>query len=266
MSLHKILFLDIETVRLTEFIKDLNPHLRACFEKKFKNEIDEKVDLIIKKKAQTNIGKEIVFDATAEYEAVVQGIWVDKAGFHPEFAKICCIAVGMIGHDRTLRTRSKVGDDEKAILEWLQASIDILRRQAGGGITHICAHNGKGFDFHFIPKRCIILGLTPDIFFQIMGKKPWDLTQLLDTQEMWGMGVFNAMVALDTLAAVFGIPTPKEVMDGSEVAEYFFGHRGPDGWNLIGKYCELGDVVTLAKVYLAITSQLPLKEPDGLIQ
>lgn len=250
MSLHKILFLDIETVRLTEFIKDLTPHLRACFEKKFKEDIE----------------KYHHPDGDASYDQAVQMVWEKKAGLHPEFAKICCIAVGMIGHDRTLRTRSKVGDDEKAILEWLQASIDSLRRQPGGGITHICAHNGKGFDFHFIPKRCIIVGLTPDIFFQIMGKKPWDLTQLIDTQEMWGMGVFNARVALDTLAAVFGIPTPKEVMDGSEVAEYFFGHRGPDGWNLIGKYCELGDVVTLAKVYLAITSQLPLKEPDGLIQ
>lgn len=258
MSLHKILFLDIETVRLTEFIKDLNPHLRACFEKKFRDKIAAARE---KMPNATHPHQNEIWD----YDALQQ-VWVSEAGFHPEFAKICCIAVGMVGDDRTLRTRSKVGDDEKAILEWLQASIDSLRRQSGGGITHICAHNGKGFDFHFIPKRCIILGLSVDIFFQIMGKKPWDLTQLLDTQEMWGMGVFNARVALDTLAAVFGIPTPKEVMDGSEVAEYFFGHRGPDGWNLIGKYCELGDVVTLAKVYLAITSQLPLKEPDGLIQ
>lgn len=260
MSLHKILFLDIETVRLTEFIKDLNPHLRACFEKKFKDKIHTALYSPTVDELMTTA------DLDERFASAVQRVWEAEAGFHPEFAKICCIAVGMIGVDRTLRTRSKVGDDEKAILEWLQASIDSLRRLPGGGITHICAHNGKGFDFHFIPKRCIILGLAVDIFFQIIGKKPWELTQLIDTQEVWGMGVFNAKVALDTLAAVFGIPTPKEVMDGSEVAEYFFGHRGPDGWNLIGKYCELGDVVTLAKVYLAITLQQPLKEPDGLIQ
>lgn len=249
MSLFKTLFLDIETVAIKEFIKDITPHLRACFEKKFKDEIE----------------KHYHPDGDASYDQAVQIVWKNKAAIHPEFGKICCIAVGMVGSDRVLRTRSKVGDDEKAILLWLQSVIDTLR--ARKEITHMCAHNGKGFDYHYIPKRCLINGLKPDEMLQIMGKKPWDLTQLIDTQELWAMGVFNARVALDTLAAVFGIPTPKEVMDGSEVGDYFYGHRGADGWQKIALYCERGDVVTQTKVYLAMTGQEPLSEPaDGLIQ
>lgn len=258
MSLFKTLFMDIETVAIKEFIKDITPHLRKCFEKKFRDKIYEAID-------KPTEEERMIVDLDERVEACTQRVWKKEAGFHPEFGKICCIAVGMIGGDRVLRTRSKVGDDEVAILNWFQNVIDTLR--ARKEITHLCAHNGKGFDYHFIPKRCLINKLKVDELLQIMGKKPWDLTQLIDTQELWGMGVFNARVALDTLAAVFGIPTPKEVMDGSEVYDYFYGHRGPGGHEKIGLYCESGDVRTQAKVYLAITAQEPLNEPaDGLIQ
>ena len=82
---------------------------------------------------------------------------------------------------------------------------------------------------------------------QLMGKKPWEVPHL-DTLELWKFGDFKHYTSLKLLAHFFKIPSPKDDMDGSDVAR-------------IVRYCEK-DVITLTQVYLKLTLQPPLREDE----
>ena len=52
----------------------------------------------------------------------------------------------------------------------------------------------------------------------VSGKKPWEIKHL-DTMELWKFGDFKNYTSLDLLTYIFKIPTPKDDMDGSQVAK-----------------------------------------------
>ncbi len=139
--------------------------------------------------------------------------------------------------------------------------------------SKIVTHNGKNFDIPFLCRRNIINAGSPmPGVINPIGKKPWEV-QHDDTMEMWGFGEWGKKTSLDLIAATLGIPSPKEVMDGSQVSYYYYQHdlfhcnnntsdmshtgisdlKEPfqKGIEKIGQYCN-GDVITLAKVYLRL--------------
>ena len=214
IPIEKVLFLDIETVPDQSNWKDVPELEQKLWDKKTKNQ--RKDD----------------FTAGDYYK--------ERGGIMAEFGRIICITIGMCDKNETLKIKSFYGDDE---LKLLQEFGDIFKSPKLRDII-LCAHNGKEFDFPWIARRCLINGLQPPVPFQMFGKKPWEIPHL-DTMELWKFGDYKSFVSLELLAYVFGVPTPKDDIDGSMVASIY--HIENDLARIV-KYCEK-DVLTLANVF-----------------
>ncbi len=79
----------------------------------------------------------------------------------------------------------------------------------------------------------------------LSGAKPWK-TPLIDTMELWRFGDYKSFTSLKLLCAIFGIPTPKDDIDGSQVADVYYNDHDVQR---IAFYCEK-DVVATAQVFL----------------
>ena len=179
-----------------------------------------------------------------------------RAGIWAEFGKIVCISVGFVTNTtdgRQFRVRSFSG--EEAIL--LTGFSELLDAHFSQSNHRLCAHNGKEFDFPFIARRMLKHQMELPYLLQLMGKKPWEVPHL-DTLELWKFGDFKHYTSLKLLAHFFDIPSPKDDMNGSDVARVYYEE---DDLERIVRYCEK-DVVTLAKVFLKLTVQPELKESE----
>lgn len=227
IPLEKVLFLDIETV----------PQFGNW------DEVEEPTQKLWDKKTRTQ-RKE---DFTA------QEFYTERGGIMAEFGRIICISVGIIEKSEKLMVKSFYGDDEKKLLEEFG---EIFNRPKLRDVI-LCAHNGKEFDFPWIARRYLINGLQPPLPFQMFGKKPWEIPHL-DTMELWKFGDYKSFVSLELLAHVFGIPTPKDDIDGSMVASIY--HIEKDLFRIV-QYCEK-DVLTLANVFRRMRQEDLLQKSD----
>lgn len=87
-------------------------------------------------------------------------------------------------------------------------------------------------------------GIALPQILQLQNKKPWEIPHK-DTMAMRKFGDRKNFVSLDLLAAVFGIPSPKDDIDGSDVSRVY--HEEQD-IQRIAKYCEK-DVYVTSQVY-----------------
>jgi len=217
-----VLFLDIETAPLVYNYKDLQEPYKKLWDLKY----------------QYNK------DITAEQQ-------YNKAGIFAEFAKVICICVGYF-NGKEFRMRSFYGDDEKALLKEFK---EMLEKQYSEKEQRLCAHNGKEFDFPFLCRRFLINGMSLPGILDLQNKKPWEVPHL-DTMEMWKFGDYKNYTSLNLLAAVFNIPTPKDDIDGSQVAKVYYEEKNLER---IKTYC-LKDVVTVARLFQKMRAEQPLKE------
>lgn len=220
IPLEKMLFLDIETVSQEPNYDLLSEATKCLWEKKLRYQIKP----------------EETFDELYE----------QKAGLYSEFGQIACISIGMVSKSGKLRIRSFASSNEKELLEEFGA----LFNHPGMGGVILCAHNGKEFDFPWISRRFLIQGMQPPLPFQTYGKKPWEISHI-DTMELWKFGEFRSSVSLELLAHVFGIPSPKDDIDGSMVSSIY--HIEKDIARIV-KYCEK-DVLTLAQVFCRLRQE-----------
>jgi DNA polymerase elongation subunit (family B) len=175
-------------------------------------------------------------------------IFAEKAGVYSEFAKVVCIGVGAMYHDGSqwkIKLKSLTGDDERQLLEEFNTLITkFIERQKD---LRFVGHNIKEFDLPFLARRMVINRLPVPNCLNTSGKKPWEVTHI-DTMDLWRFGDYKNYTSLSLLAEVFGIPSPKDDLDGSMVAGvYWNDHDLPR----IAKYC-LQDVHTSARVYLRL--------------
>ncbi len=165
----------------------------------------------------------------------------ERAGIYAEFGKIVCISTGIL-RNKLLWMKSFFGDDEK---ELLSGFIDMLNKLKEKGITFLCAHNGKEFDYPYLIRRMLINGLEVPPILDLSGKKPWEVNHL-DTMELWKFGDYKNYTSLELLATIFGIPSPKDDIKGSDVARvYWQEHDLPR----IVTYCQK-DVITIVNLLL----------------
>ena len=214
IPIERILFLDIETV----------PQVGNW------DEVSEEEKKLWDKKTLRQRGEDV---SAADF-------YQDRAGIMAEFGKIICISVGMLEKDNRLKIKSFYGDDEKKLLEDFGNIFNSPRLQN----IILCAHNGKEFDFPWIARRMLINGFQPPVPFQTFGKKPWEVSHL-DTMELWKFGDWKSFISLELMAHIFGVPTPKDDIDGSMVAEIYYQEKD---LQRIVEYCEK-DVLTLANVF-----------------
>lgn len=211
----KILFFDIETVPLEYDFKNLDERGQDLWSKKTRF-IQERESL----------------SAEAVY---------DRAGIYAEFGKVVCISMGFVLQkegETQIRLKSIANEDESTLLNEF---IDLLNSYYNTPDFMFCAHNGKEFDIPFLCRRILIHGKKMPNMLNVSGKKPWEIKHL-DTMELWKFGDFKNYTSLDLLTYAFKIPTPKDDMDGSQVAKVFYEDKNLDR---IIHYCEKDVVATI---------------------
>ncbi len=191
-----------------------------------------------------------------------------KGGLYAEFGKVVCISVGYFRllKDETLefRTKSFADEDECKVLSGFS---HFLQRYAPYGPSRyakletagpdgyfLCAHNGREFDYGYLGRRMLICGQDIPPMLDVAGHKPWDLPHLLDTMELWKFGDNKGHITLALLAGVFGIPSPKDDIDGSHVGHTYWVDKD---LARIVKYCEK-DIITTARIFLHYTGRKEL--------
>jgi len=221
----RILFIDIETaVKYKDFF-EMPEDGQVAFKKKMKNKVGQ---------------------APCPYFTIQEAY--EEAPLYAEFARIICVGTGSMVIDpndpaddgktdaTTIHVKAYAGE-EYDILRALSAAIDKANPDL------LCAHNGKFFDYPFLARRYMVNKLPIPPLLNTEGQKPWDL-RLLDTADIWRFSDNKYYASLISLAYAFGIPSPKEDIDGSQVGTAFFEGRIED----IKKYC-MRDVVTLINIY-----------------
>ncbi len=227
LNIEKILFLDIETVPMVSDYDKLPENFRRLW--------DKKAEKIRQKKDDT---PDILFN---------------RAGIYSEFGKIICISVGFIKNGK-FRVKSFYSDDE---IELLKGFADLLNKHYNKPDNLLCGHNGKEFDFPYIARRMLVNGIKLPGILNTAGRKPWEVSHL-DTMELWKFGDRKNYTSLELLASIFGIPTPKDDIDGSMVAEVYYKEKDLER---IAAYCQK-DTLTVAQLLLCFVGEPMIKEED----
>jgi hypothetical protein len=173
----------------------------------------------------------------------------DRAGIWAEFGKIICISVGYFKQKEdpiNFRVTSFYGE-EGDILKDFKA---LLETHFNKSNHLLCAHNGKEFDFPYIARRMVILGIDLPEKLNLFGKKPWEVPHL-DTLELWKFGDYKTFTSLSLMAHVLGIQSPKDDISGEQVRDVFYKEKDIDR---IVAYCEK-DTVTVAQIILKLRNQ-----------
>lgn len=231
ISLDNILFLDIETVPLFENFE----------------EVDDTLKILWKKKTE--------YQRRDEYTAAE---FYERAGIWAEFGKIVCISVGYFVHKgdmRNFRVTSFHGDEIKILKDFK----NLLQTHFNKPHHVLCAHNGKEFDFPYIARRMIINRIEIPFKLDLFGKKPWEVPHL-DTLELWKFGDYKHFTSLKLMTHIFGIPSPKDDIDGSEVRKVYYEDKDIDR---IIRYCEK-DTVAVAQIFLRLRNE-EILIPDEII-
>tara|TARA_B100001741_G_scaffold313736_1_gene321525 strand:+ start:8015 stop:8734 length:720 start_codon:yes stop_codon:yes gene_type:complete len=219
VSIHKILFLDVETVPVAPTFSKLSDEFQLLWAEK------------------TSWQR---FDGQTPDD-----FYSLKAGVMAEFAKVICVSVGYIyekNNNSFFRIKSFYGDDEKLLLDDFK---NLLDDKFATKSHYLCAHNGKEFDYPFLCRRMIVNGLKLPRILEIAGKKPWEVRHL-DTMELWRFGDYKHYTSIKLLAALFDIPTPKDDIDGSQVAKVYWQDQDLER---IRVYCQK-DTLTVAQILL----------------
>ena len=229
-KLSNILFLDIETVPQEENWDSLSKTIQELFEQKTKYQRKDE------------------FTSEQFYE---------RAGIWAEFGKIICISVGYfvdVEKNKQLRLTSFYGDDEHQLLSDFKVLLDT---HFANKTNVLCAHNGKEFDFPFIARRMIVHQIELPKKLNLFGKKPWEVPHL-DTLELWKFGDYKHYTSLKLLTSILGISSPKDDINGSEVAHVYYKEKD---LQRIVTYCEK-DTIAVAQILLRFNNEDLLKEED----
>ena len=231
INVENILFLDIETVPMVSNYNDLPENFRKLWDKKA-----EMLSMI---------------DRKTEKEPKLPEELFMRAGIYAEFGKIICISTGVI-RNQSVWIKSFYGDDEKMLLMDFS---EMLSKASGKKFQFLCAHNGKEFDYPFLIRRMLINGTPVPSLLDLIGKKPWEVNHF-DTMELWKFGDYKNFTSLELLATIFGIPSPKDDIRGSDIAKVFWEEKNLDR---IVTYCQK-DVLTIVNLFLKFQGKELLDE------
>lgn len=231
IDLSKVLFLDIETVPQEPALDQLSPEWCELWQAKA---------------------------ATLRKDEPADDDLYSRAGIYAEFGKVVCVSVGYFnikpGKPREFRLRSFYGHDERELLTGLFALLD---RHFNRRDSLLCAHNGKEFDFPYLARRGVTLGLRLPQVLDMAGRKPWEVPHL-DTMELWKFGDRKSYTSLRLLAATLGIATPKDDIQGKDVYRVY--HHEND-LSRIERYCRK-DTLTVAQVVLRFRGEALLTDNE----
>jgi len=205
---NKYLILDIETCPIHTW-DELPENLKNIWIKKAANRFDNCSNIVLK--------------------------YDENASFFSLFSKIICVSIS--SNDRN-EIHSFIGD-EKTILNKLKTFIQAVKIKFNPVFV---GHNLIAFDLPFILQRSIINQIEMPVINKIINCKPWE-TPAYDTMLMFQM-TSKEWYSLDYICAALNIESPKNEMQGNQVAENY--RKG--NIDKIAKYCE-SDVFATKKVF-----------------
>lgn len=230
--LKNVLFLDIETVSCCEDFEMLHERLKPLWVKKSQYLSNEE-----NKHAET---------------------FYTKAAIYAEFGKIITIAIGVFSlsneGELCLRIKDLTSENES---ELLKSFSSLLNDKFDQNNLFLCAHNGKEFDYPYLCRRMLVNGIKLPKVLDICEKKPWEVPHY-DTLDMWKFGDRKSYTSLELLAALFGIKTSKDGIDGSMVNHVYYKEGN---LQRIVKYCK-EDVAVTAQLYCKLKLFPAIKEEN----
>ena len=232
IDIQKVLFLDIETVPQYENFSELSTTAQDLFSQKTAYQ--------------------------RKSDAISPVDFYSRAGIWAEFGKIVCISVGFFSKENKknqFRVTSFYGDEKQLLLDFKK----LLDTHYNKASNLLCAHNGKEFDFPYLARRMIIQGISIPNILNLFGKKPWEVPHL-DTLDLWKFGDYKHYTSLNLLTDILGIPSPKDDINGGQVAEVFYKDKNIQR---IVKYCEK-DTIAVAQILLRFMNK-PILESKEII-
>ncbi len=233
--LDNLLLIDIETVPIVKNYTELPNAMQQLWNKK---------SLLLNKEE-------------TDYEKMFE----TKAGIYAEFGKIICIGIGYFiieNNKHSLRVKKVYGHNEKEVLAEFTSFVNTFFKKQ---IKQFCGHNIKEFDIPYLCRRMLVQGVAlPDVLQDFQNIKPWE-SPMLDTLQLWKFGDYKHYTSLELLATILAIDTPKDDIDGNDVASVYWQHNDLER---IATYCAK-DIVTVAQVLLKLKDIVLLRSEDVVI-
>lgn len=216
---HCVVF-DIETTTQKEYYKEMSEKAIELWEKRCHLRYPEFYgSLPMQFQSQTDV--------------FYQNIWEKKGTYVPEFSKIVCISVGTLNKAEEFVTMTYSGDEKDIIQNFFNLCHSLFPSKK----EYLIGHNIKNFDISYLLKRALANGFSYEDFpeiLQLREKKPWEMSSIIDTKELYNFGSNMHFHTLDEACMLMEIPSPKEEVGGDKVYRYYYTHRLDE----IEKYCE----------------------------
>lgn len=166
-------------------------------------------------------------------EKYIELYW-DKINFLPELNKILTICLWTETKEWIIIKNLEW--DEKTQIIWFFNAIKWNK---------LSWFNIKKFDIPFIIKRALYYQLEIPNDLKIYWKKPWEIDNVIDLQEIYNYWIFWAIWNLDLICNFIWITSPKSWnIDWSQVQEFYNNWK----WNEIIDYCKR-DVIATIELY-----------------
>ncbi len=236
LKLENLLLIDIETVPAYPDYQQLTEEWKNLWAEKIRHQLPA--------------------DSTPET------FYKQRAGIIAEFAKVVCVSMGYFRVESKsavqLRIKSFYGDDEKALL--LSMLYALKELEAVNSKWNFTGHNIREFDIPFLCRRLLVNSIQIPGYLDFQNMKPWDVN-LADTFQFWRFGDHKNYTSLKLLAATLGLPSPKEDMDGSMVADIYYRQHELER---IVAYCQQ-DVITVANIVRRFRNESVLSEEQIVV-
>ncbi|HBI50671.1 MAG TPA: hypothetical protein DDY21_02345 [Candidatus Moranbacteria bacterium] len=176
--------------------------------------------------------------------------FVQKTNFDGAFGRILCIGYA-VDYDAPQNFYNE--NNEKETLQQFWHLVDALsstprNMQYPDYDLQFIGHNVMDFDLRFIYQRSIVLGVKPAYELNFARYRGYPIYDTMKEWVKWS----NSSIGLEYLALALDIPSPKDGIDGSQVAQFFADGKVND----ILEYCKR-DVQTTRDVYRKMTFEKP---------
>jgi len=176
--------------------------------------------------------------------------FIAKTNFDGAFGRILCIGYAV---DDDAPQNFYNENNEKETLQQFWHLVDALssaprNMQYPDYDLQFIGHNVMDFDLRFIYQRSIVLGVKPAYELNFARYRGYPIYDKSEEWVKWS----NSSIGLEYLALALDIPSPKDGIDGSQVAQFFANGKVND----ILEYCKR-DVETTRAVYRKMTFEKP---------
>lgn len=163
----------------------------------------------------------------SKYDSIEKA-YLENAPIISTYGKICCISFGYVDNEGVSRISSYYGNEEIEIVTQFN---DLLKKIEKKSFS-LCGFRVLYFDIPWILHKLHKYEIEPASIIYLYDKKPWE-TRIVDLSDDW-KSRFAWSFSFDELVYELGINSPKDLMNGSQVHEFYWNNKIEE----IKTYCE----------------------------